>query len=64
MLRWVRMIAGSIGELAVSVVLVTAVCFALMTIGLGDPLAALYGERLTMVSEQEAAVLRQVYGLD
>lgn len=64
MLRWVRMIAGSIGELAVSVVLVTAVCFILMTIGLGDPLAALYGERLTTVSAEEAAVLRQVYGLD
>lgn len=64
MSRWLRMTGQSIGALVVSVVLVTAICFALMTIGLGDPLAALYGERLTAVSPAEAANLRKLYGLD
>lgn len=64
MRRWVRMVLASMGELAVSVVLVTAICFFLMTVGLGDPLAALYGERLTAVSSEEAQNLRQIYGLD
>ena len=58
------MIVISMSELVVSVILVTAICFILMTIGLGDPLSALYGERLTAVSPEEAAVLRQIYGLD
>lgn len=64
MRRWLRMTTRSLGELLASVVLITAVCFFLMTVGLGDPLGALYGERLTAVSPQEAENLRRLYGLD
>lgn len=64
MRRWLRLTGRSLGELVVSVVLVTAVCFAMMTIGLGDPLASLYGERLTSVSPAEAENIRRIYGLD
>lgn len=64
MRRWVKMVILSLSEFAISVVLVTAICFVLMAVGLGDPLGALYGERLNAVSPEEAAVLRQIYGLD
>lgn len=64
MQRWGRMAIRSIGQLAVSVIVVTAICFAMMAVGLGDPLSALYGERLTAVSSAEAENLRRLYGLD
>lgn len=64
MRRWAKMIVLSLSELGISVILVTAICFVMMAVGLGDPLAALYGERLTAVGAEEAAALRQIYGMD
>lgn len=64
MRRWLRLTGRALAELGVSVVLVTAICFAMMAVGLGDPLDALYGERLAALSPEEAENMRRLYGLD